>query len=177
MRERNRILSKACKIIIDKNSHVRNSSNEQQEFAPADSFKNKTKLTSTEVFTLALQTYIRCVGNKFSQENILVAVQRVDNNIHQPGHLSLELKLLCVCSKSLGFHRLTFSACHNYAYEIGKKYGSTLSTAAERQWHILNNCNNWIAAILKTNPPYSTSSKIELTPISTLQGLRGMLWR
>lgn len=134
VRERNRILSKACIIRkVDKTSHVRNSSNEQQEFAPADSFINKTELTSTEVFTSALQTYIRCVGNKFSQENILVAVQRVDNNIHQPGHLSLELKLLCVCSKSLRFHRLTLPACHNYAYEIVKKCGSTLSTASERQ--------------------------------------------
>lgn len=102
-------------------------------FVLADCFENQTESTSTEVFSLELQTYIRCVGNKFSQENILVAVQRVNNNIHQPGHLSLELKLLCVCSKSLGFHRLTFSACHNYAHEIREKCGSTLSTASERQ--------------------------------------------
>ena len=33
-----------------------------------------------------MNAHIRCIGNQLSEENIFVAVKRVDNNIHKPRH-------------------------------------------------------------------------------------------
>ena len=39
-------------------------------------------------------TYIRGIGDELPQEDVLVAVERVDDDVHKSGHLSLEFKLL-----------------------------------------------------------------------------------
>lgn len=49
------------------------------------------------------QTYVRGVGDQLPEENVLVTIEGVDDNIHEPRHLSLELKLLRgVAQRSIG---------------------------------------------------------------------------
>lgn len=49
------------------------------------------------------QSYVRSVGDQFPEENVLVTIEGVDENIHEPRHLSLELKLLrAVAQRSFG---------------------------------------------------------------------------
>ena len=56
-----------------------------------------------------MNTHIRCIGNQLSEENIFVTVERVDNNIHKPRHLSLELEFLRSVAKCSLRNRLRLS--------------------------------------------------------------------
>ena len=44
------------------------------------------------------KAYIGSIGDQLPQENVFVTVKRVDNNIHEPRNLSLELKLLRIAA-------------------------------------------------------------------------------
>ena len=39
-----------------------------------------------------------CIGDELPEENVLVAVKGVDEDVHEPADLSLELKLFCILS-------------------------------------------------------------------------------
>lgn len=56
-----------------------------------------------------LSAYIRGIGDELSQKDVLVTVERIDDNIHQPRNLSLELELLSVASQSPPRDRLCLS--------------------------------------------------------------------
>jgi hypothetical protein len=55
-------------------------------------------------------TYIRGIRYELPQEDILVAVEWVDDDVHESGNLSLELKLLGWAPESLPRDRLGFPA-------------------------------------------------------------------
>lgn len=45
------------------------------------------------------KVYIRSIGDQLPEENVFVAIERVDNNVHEPRHLCLELKLFRVAAE------------------------------------------------------------------------------
>jgi len=51
-----------------------------------------------------IKTYIRCIGDYFPQENVLVAVKRVDKDVHKPRYFSLKLKLLSIAAEVFPGH-------------------------------------------------------------------------
>lgn len=63
-------------------------------------------------------TYIWCIGDEFSQENILVAIEGIDDDIHKPRHFSLEFKLLCMGSQSLSSDWLSLPENRNLDYQF-----------------------------------------------------------
>jgi hypothetical protein len=57
-----------------------------------------------------MSTYIRGIGYELPQEDVLVAVEWVDDDVHKSGHLSLELKLLRRAPEGLPGDGLGFPA-------------------------------------------------------------------